>query len=92
VRSKKEVRYVVSRLEDPDDPQGRRHALGSYPFLDLAKREADRLGPGTCVDAEGGTYSSDGAHNRYTQWRADWTNINVYRGRERKRRMPGVSD
>jgi hypothetical protein len=88
VRGKREVRYVVCRLEDPADPASRRHSMGCYPFLDLAKKEADRVGPEARVDAEGGTYSSDGAHSRHTQWQTDWTNPGVYQGRERRRRLP----
>ncbi len=88
MRSKREVRYVVSRLEDPTDPEGGRLEISSHPYLDLAKKEADRLAPGTCVDAEGGTYSSDGMHTRCTHWKADWTNLNVYQGRARRRRVP----
>jgi hypothetical protein len=92
VRGKREVRYVVSRLDDPDDPESRRHPIGCYPYLDLAKREADRVAPGSCVDAEGGTYSCDGMHTRQTQWQTDWTNHNIYQGREKKRRVPEVYD
>jgi len=36
----------------------------------------------------GGTYSSDGMHTRCTHWKADWTNLNVYQGRARRRRVP----
>jgi len=92
VRGKREVRYVVSRLEDPDDPESGRHPIGCYPYFDLAKREADRVAPGSCVDAEGGTYSSDGTHARYTQWQADWINLNIYQGRERRRHAPEIYD
>jgi len=92
VRGKREVRYVVSRLADPDDPESGRHPIGCYPSLDLAKREADRAAPGSCVDAEGGTYSSDGSLTRHTQWQADWINPNIYQGRERGRRTPEVYD
>jgi hypothetical protein len=92
VRGKREVRYVVSRLEDPDDPAGKRDAIGLYSYLDIAKREADRLAPGTCVDAEGGTYSGDGGHGRRNGWQTDWTNLNVYQGRQRRRPQPEISD
>jgi hypothetical protein len=92
VRGKREVRYVVCRLENPDDPQGARHQIGCYPFLDLAKKEADRAGAGSSVDAEGGSYSSDGGHTRHTQWRTDWINLNVYRGREKRRPGSEVYD
>jgi hypothetical protein len=90
MRGKREVRYVVSFLEDPGDPDSRRHSIGCYPFLDLAKREADRLGPEARVDAEGGTYCSEGIHNRRTQWQTEWTNPDVYQGREKRRRDPEV--
>lgn len=92
MRGKKEVRYVVSRLEDPDNPDSGRHQIGCYPYLDMAKKEADRVGSGGCVDAEGGSYSSDGSHSRLTNWRADWINLNVYRGKERVRRTPEIYD
>jgi hypothetical protein len=91
VRSKREVHYVVSRLTDPDDPEGGRDPVGWYPFLELAKREADRLGPCGCVDAEGGTYFFDGSYGRRTQWQADWTNRNVYQGRLKRSRAPQIS-
>jgi hypothetical protein len=84
------VHYVVSRLTDPDDPEGGRDTVGWYPFLDLAKREADRLGPCACVDAEGGTYFFDGSYGRRTQWQADWTNRNVYQGRLKRSRAPEI--
>lgn len=87
------MRYVVSRLENPDNPESGRKAISCHAFLDLAKREADRLGPGTCVDAEGGTYSSDGTHARCTRWQADWTNLNVYQGKAKRRRIiPDICD
>jgi hypothetical protein len=92
VRGKREVRYVVSRLDDPGDPESRRHPVGCFSYLDLAKREADRCGPGSCVDAEGGTYSADGMHSRHTQWQADWINPNIYEGRARRRLPPETYD
>lgn len=92
VRGKREVRYIVSRLDDPDDPKGAREALGCFAFLDLAKREADRFGPGICVDAEGGSYSSNGMHSRQTQWRSDWVNLDIYRGRKRRRPASDLYD
>jgi hypothetical protein len=92
VRGKREVRYVVSRLEDPDDPKSRRHRIGCYPYLDIAKKEADRVGPGSSVDAEGGSYSSDGMHTRHIQWQAEWINLNIYQGREKRRRAPDIHD
>jgi hypothetical protein len=92
VRGKREVRYVVCRLEDPRQPEGRRQAIACYPYLDLAKKEADRHGPDARVDAEGGTYSSDGMRTRQTRWQTDWTNHNIYQGREKKRHVPEVYD
>ncbi len=92
MRGKREVRYVVSRLDDPDDPESGRHPIGSFPFLDVAKREADRYGAGGRVDAEGGTYSSDGTRARHTQWQADWINPNIYQGREKRRRSSEIYD
>ncbi len=92
MRGKREVRYVVSRLENPDDPGGKRDAIGWYPHLDLAKREADRLAPGTCVDAEGGTYSFDAGYSRRSRWLTDWVNLNVYLGRQRGRHAPCRSE
>jgi hypothetical protein len=88
VRGKREVRYVVSRLEDPDNPRSGREAIACYPYLDLAKKEADRHGPGACVDAEGGTYSSDGMQHRHTRWQTDWVNQNIYQGRQKRRPIP----
>jgi hypothetical protein len=90
VRSKKEVRYVVSRLKDPDDLEGEREAIGCHPYLDLAKKHADRLGPGTCVDAEGGTYYFDGPYRRREQWQVEWTNRNLYQGRKARSPAPEV--
>jgi hypothetical protein len=90
VRGKREVRYVVFSLEDPDDPESRRHPIGSFPYLDVAKKEADRYGPGSCIDAEGGCYSSEGS--RHARWQADWVNLNIYQGREKRRRAPEVYD
>jgi hypothetical protein len=87
VRSKREVRYIVSRLENPEDPDGERNVIGWYGFLDLAKREADRLAPGTCVDAEGGTYTFDGGYSRRSGWQADWINLNVHMGRQKRQRQ-----
>jgi hypothetical protein len=81
--SKKEVRYIVSRLKDPDDLQGEREPIGWHPYLDLAKKHADRVGPGTCVDAEGGTYHTDGPYRRRERWQAEWTNRNLYLGRQK---------
>ena len=74
----KEVHYVVSRLKNPDDLEGERELIGWHPYLDLAKKHADRLGAGSCVDAEGGTYYLDGPYKRRGQWRAEWINRNLY--------------
>jgi hypothetical protein len=90
VRSKRELRYVVSRLKDPDDLEGERETIGYHPYLDLAKKHADRLGPGTRVDAEGGTYYSDGSHARRTQWQVEWTNRDLYRGGKKRGPAPEV--
>ena len=88
MRGKREVRYVVSRLKDPDDPQGERERIGCYPFLEVAKSHADRTGPGTFVDAEGGTYHFDGASTRHTRWQAEWTNRDLYQGRKKRSPVP----
>lgn len=81
--SQKEVRYVVSRLKDPTDPEGPREPIGWHPYLDLAKKHADRLGASACVDAEGGTYNLDGPYRRHGQWHKEWTNRNLYQGKKR---------
>ena len=88
MRGKKEVRYVVSRLKNPDDLEGERERIGWYPYLELARHHADRTGPGTCVDAEGGTYYKDGPHGRRTGWQVEWTNRNLYQGRKKRVRLP----
>jgi hypothetical protein len=90
VRSKKEVRYVVSRLANPDDLEGDREALSSHPYLDLAKKQADRIGPGTCVDAQGGTYFFDGPHRHRERWQVEWTNRNLYQGGRKRSPAPEV--
>jgi hypothetical protein len=90
VRSKREVRYVVSRLKDLEDLESERVAIGWYPFLDLAKNHADRMGPGTFVDAEGGTYYFDGPYGRRTLWQVEWTNRNLYQGRNKRSALPEV--
>jgi len=82
------VRYVVSRLKDLEDLEGERVAIGWYPFLDLAKNHADRMGPGTFVDAEGGTYYFDGPYGRRTLWQVEWTNRNLYQGRNKRSTFP----
>jgi hypothetical protein len=87
--SRREIHYIVCRLKDPDDLEGERERVGSYPFLEPAKRHADRMGPGTFVDAEGGTFFYDGPYSRRTRWEAEWTNHDLYQGRRRKSR-PGL--
>jgi hypothetical protein len=84
VRGKKEVRYIVSRLKDPDDLEGERERLGWHSSLELAKSHADRTGPGTFVDAEGGTYYFDGPYGRRMRWQVEWTNRNLYQGRKKR--------
>ncbi len=76
--SHKEVRYVVSRLQDPDDVGSPRQPIGWHPYLDLAIRHADREGAGTRVDAEGGSYHLEGPYRRRGQWLTEWTNRNIY--------------
>jgi hypothetical protein len=83
MRGKKEVRYVVSRLKNPDDLEGGRERIGCHPYLELAKSQADRMGPGTRVDAEGGTYYLDGPYGRRSRWEVEWTNHDLYRGRKK---------
>jgi hypothetical protein len=90
VSSHKEVRYVVSRLTNPDDLDSEREPIGWHPFLDLAKKHADRLGLGTCVDAEGGTYDLDGPYRRRGHWQTEWTNRNLYQGGKKRRRVPEI--
>ena len=90
MRSKREVRYVVSRLKDPSDPESEREAIGCHPYLDLAKKHADRIGPGTCVDAQGGIYYFDGPYGRREGWQVEWTNRNLYQGGKRQARIPEV--
>ncbi len=88
MRGKKEVRYIVSRLKDLDDLEGERETIGWYPYLELAKSQADRTGPGTLVDAEGGTYYVDGPYRRRTRWQVEWTNRNLYQGRKKSSPLP----
>jgi hypothetical protein len=88
VSSHKEVRYIVSRLVDPGDIEGARVPLDWHPYLDLAKKHADRVGAGTCVDAEGGSYRLDGSFRQRGQWQTEWTNRNLYQGG--KRRSPAA--
>lgn len=84
----KEVHYVVSRLTDPADLESVREPIGWHPFLDLAKKHADRLGAGVCVDAEGGCYYLDGPYRRRANWRVEWTNRNLYQGRSKSKSPP----
>jgi hypothetical protein len=88
VRGKKEVRYIVSRLKDPDDLEGERERLGWHPYLELAKSQADRTALGTFFDAEGGTYYFDGPYGRCMRWQVEWTNRNLCQGR--KKRSPST--
>jgi len=90
--SQKEVRYVVYRPADPNNPESVRQTIGSHPYLDLAKKHADRSGPGTCVDAEGGSYHLDGPYRRRGQWRVEWTNRNLYQSGSKKDLAPEVED
>lgn len=90
--SQKEVRYVVSRLKDPDDIESAREPVDWHPYLDMAKKHADRLGAGTCVDAEGGTYHRDGPYKRRGQWQTEWTNRNLYQGGGARPPRGGVLD
>ena len=78
--SEKVVRYVVSRLTNPDNLDGEREPISRHPYLNLARKHADLLGPGTCVDAEGGTYHFDGPRRRHGRWQLEWTNYNLYHG------------
>ena len=91
MRGKKDVRYIVSRLVDPDDLDGARETLGWYPFIELAKSHADRVGPGARVDAEGGTVYLGGPHGRSARWEVEWTNRDLYRGRKKRRPSPEPS-
>jgi hypothetical protein len=88
VSGKKEVRYVVSRLKNPDDPEGERERIGCHPYLELAKSHADRASPGTFVDAEGGTVHVASPYGRGIRWEVEWTNRDLYRGRNKRRPAP----
>ncbi|OFW58651.1 MAG: hypothetical protein A2133_07970 [Actinobacteria bacterium RBG_16_64_13] len=88
MRGKKEIRYIVCRLKDPDDLDSERETLGWHPFIELAKSQADRTGPGTFVDAEGGTLYFDGPSGRHTRWQVEWTNRNLYQGKNKRVRLP----
>ena len=88
--SQKGVRYVVSRLINPDDIESAREPIGWHPYLDLAKKHADRVGAGTCVDAEGGSYHLDSSYRQRGQWQAEWTNRNLYQGGKKRGPAPGV--
>jgi hypothetical protein len=80
----KEVRYVVCRLGDPGDLEGEREKIGWHQELGFAMSHADRTGPGTCVDAEGGTYYPSGPCGQHSRWEVEWVNRDVYEGRGRK--------
>jgi hypothetical protein len=84
------VRYVVSRLKDPGDVESDREPIGWHPSLDLAKKHADRVGTGTCVDAEGGSYHLHGPYSHRGQWRAEWTNRNLYQGGKKRGAAPAT--
>ena len=84
MRSKKAVRYVVSRLKNPDDLEGERERIGCHPYLQLAMRHADPLGPSTFVDAEGGTSYFDGPYRRREGWQVEWTSRNLCQGRKKR--------
>jgi hypothetical protein len=88
VKGKKEVRYIVSRLKDPDDLEGEREMIGWHSYLEQAKSQADRTGPGTYVDAEGGTFYVDRSRPRCTRWQAEWSNRNLYQGRKKRSPAP----
>lgn len=88
--SYKEVRYIMSRLRDPDDIDSAREPIGWHPYLDLAKKHADRIGAGACVDAEGGSCHPEGPYRRRGQWRAEWTNRNLYQAGKERRTTDGV--
>ena len=81
----KEVRYIVCLLEDPGDLEGERERIGCHHELGLAMGHADRTGPGTSVDAEGGTYYPGGPWGQRSRWEVEWINRNVYRGKGQKR-------
>ena len=82
------MRYVVSRLKDPDDPQGERERIGCHPYLELAKNHADRMGSDTFVDAEGCTYYFNRPYTRHERWEVEWTNRNLYQGRRKRSPLP----
>jgi len=75
---------------DPDDLEGEREAISCHPYLDLAKKQADRMGPGTCVDAQGGTFFFDGPHRHRERWQVEWTNRNLYQGGRKRSAIPEV--
>ena len=80
----KEVRYIVCRLGDPGDLEGEREKIGWHHYLGFAMSHADRTGPGTFVDAEGGTYYPSGPYGQRSRWEVEWINHNVYRGKGQK--------
>ena len=88
MRGKKEVRYIVSRVKDPDDLESERERLGWHPSLELARSHADRTGLGTFVDAEGGTLYVDGPYGRRMRWQVEWINRNLCQGRKKRSPVP----
>ena len=80
-----EVRYIVCQLGDPGDLEGRREMIGWHSELGLAINHANRIGLGTCVDAEGGTYHPGGPGRRSGRWEVEWINRDVYRGKAGRR-------
>ena len=80
----KEVRYIVCRLADSGDLEGGRERIGWHRELGFAMGHADRTGPGTCVDAEAGTYYPSRLYGRRSRWEVEWINRDVYRGKGQK--------
>jgi hypothetical protein len=69
-------------------PSKARERIGWHPSLELARSYADRMGPGTLVDPEEGTYYIDARDERRMRWQTEWTNRDLYQGR--KKRHPVV--
>ena len=88
MRSKKALRYVVSRLKNPEDLEGEREMIGCHPCLELAKKQADSIGPDAFVDAEGGTYPGENHYRQRGSWRAEWINRDLYQGRKKRSVLP----
>jgi hypothetical protein len=55
--------------------------------LSLAKSHADRMGPGTFIDADGGTFYFDSPYGRRTLWQVEWTNRDLYEDRKKRSRL-----